>query len=401
MSLSVLNNMSSLMAQNELNVTNKDLQQTLFHLSSGSRLNSGSDDAAGLSIADGLNANITALQQSTRNANDGIASLQVADGGLSQVTSLLNRAVTLATESSTSTVQDSQRTALNNEFTHIKSEIDNIGTNTTYNNAQVFTSASTDVYLSDGQKSSDITVSAGTLSAASIGLGQFASGSFSLTGLPTTATDSVTIAGQQYNFVSAFTVAGGKQTTANEVKIGVDVATTLANLTAAINGSTGSGLAYSSPTVANTTAHVTSDQGSSITVQSLVAGTATPAVAATLTGNVGGWANGATTLTGGLANGDISTATTAKLALTAINTAITTVAATRGTIGATVNQLNAAVNVMNTQVQNLTSGESAIKDADIGQEVANLSKFQILNQTGISALAQANQSMQSVLKLLQ
>jgi len=84
-----------------------------------------------------------------------------------------------------------------------------------------------------------------------------------------------------------------------------------------------------------------------------------------------------------------------------IDTAIQSVAATRGALGASINRLQSAVNVINNQTQNLTAAQSGIRDADISQEVANLTKFQILNQTGISALAQANQTQQSVLKLLQ
>src|SRR4051794_29652933 len=141
MSLSILNNPASLAAQNELSITSTSLQKTLFQLSSGSRINSGADDAAGLAIADGLHANITALTQSSRNANDGVGKLQVADGALAQGTTLLNRAVTLATESATGTVSQSQRGALDAEFTAIKAEIDRIGNNTTFNGTAVFQSA--------------------------------------------------------------------------------------------------------------------------------------------------------------------------------------------------------------------------------------------------------------------
>src|SRR5882724_8189484 len=141
MALSILNNIASLAAQNQLAVTGANLQKTLFRLSSGSRINSGADDAAGLAIADGLQANITGLTQSARNANDGVGQLQVADGALAQVTTLLNRAVTLATESATGTVSNSQRTALDAEFTAIKAEIDRIGNNTTFNGTAVFQSA--------------------------------------------------------------------------------------------------------------------------------------------------------------------------------------------------------------------------------------------------------------------
>src|SRR3954454_18821116 len=143
MALSILNNIPSLAAQNQLSITQMSLQKTLYALSSGSRINSGADDAAGLAIADGLHANITALTQSARNANDGVGKLQVADGALSQVTTLLNRAVTLATEASTGTVSSSQRTALDAEFTQIKAEIDRIGSTTTFNGTSVFTASTT------------------------------------------------------------------------------------------------------------------------------------------------------------------------------------------------------------------------------------------------------------------
>src|SRR5204863_2477247 len=173
MALSILNNIPSLAAQNNLSITGGNLQKTLFRLSSGSRINTGADDAAGLAIADGLRANITALTQSARNANDGVGSLQVADGSLAQVTTLLNRAVTLATESATGTVSNSQRTALDSEFTAIKAEIDRIGSKTNYNGSAVFTASSTSVYLSDSSagNSSQIGVTPGVLTALGIGLG--------------------------------------------------------------------------------------------------------------------------------------------------------------------------------------------------------------------------------------
>src|SRR5246127_3966773 len=104
MSLGILTNVAATYAQNNLNQTQGSLQTVLQQLSSGSRINSGADDAAGLAIADGLHANETALTQSSQNASNGVGSLQVADGALAQVTTLLNRAVTLATEAATGTV---------------------------------------------------------------------------------------------------------------------------------------------------------------------------------------------------------------------------------------------------------------------------------------------------------
>jgi flagellin len=282
MAISLLNNIAALEAQNQLQVTQSKLQNTLFQLSSGSRINSGADDAAGLAIANGLQANVTALNQSANNANNGVGALQVADGALAQVTSLLNRAVTLATESANGTVSTTQRSALDAEFTQIKSEIDRIGSSTTFNGTSVFTANTTSIFLTDA-----------------------------------------------------------------------------------------------SSAAANNTIGVT----------------------------VGVLSQSAINYTGGtnvnLSTNDLTSASNATTALGNIDSAITNVAALRGQIGASVNRLQSAVNVINSQVQNLTAAQDQITAANIPQQVTNLSEYSILNQSGISALAQANSAQQSILKLLQ
>jgi flagellin len=394
MALSILNNIPSLAAQNQLAITGSNLQRTLFRLSSGSRINSGADDAAGLAIADGLRANITALTQSARNANDGVGSLQVADGSLAQVTTLLNRAVTLATESATGTVSDTQRTALDSEFTAIKAEIDRIGTNTTFNGTAVFSSSATNVYLSDSTSGgySTISVTTGALSSLGIGLGANASNVLSAIANPA-ATKTVTIGTQAYTFVATLTGA------ANEVLVGGTTAASLSNLAAAVNGGVGAGVAYGTGTVANTSATAVAG-ASTVTFTAKVAGTGGNAVATSTTDANMGFSGGAT-MTGGAGAAGLTTAAAAQAALSNINSAIQSVAGTRGQIGAAINRLQSAVNVIQNQSQNLSAAEDGIRAADIAQEVANMTKFSILNQTGISSLAQANQMQQSVLKLLQ
>ncbi len=172
MSLGVLNNLSAVYAENNLNNTNNSLNTVLQQLSSGSKINSGADDAAGLSLVDGLQANQTALTQSETNAQEGVGLLQVADGALSQVTSLLNRAVTLATEASNGTLNTSQDTAANQEYQSILSEINNIGSTTTYNQNQVFGSGNAvNIYTGDssaqGSSVDDLNIAA--LSSANVG----------------------------------------------------------------------------------------------------------------------------------------------------------------------------------------------------------------------------------------
>src|SRR6202020_3457547 len=144
MSLGVLTNVAAINAENSLNQTQNSLQTVLQQLSSGSRINSGADDAAGLSVADGLAANEAALTQSAQNAQNGVGLLQTADGALSQVTNLLNRAVTLATEASNGGLTSAQSTAADTEFQSILTEIGNIGTSTNFNSTAVFSTTATD-----------------------------------------------------------------------------------------------------------------------------------------------------------------------------------------------------------------------------------------------------------------
>lgn len=396
MALSILNNIPSLAAQNQLAITGSELQRTLFRLSSGSRINSGSDDAAGLAIADGLHANITALTQSSRNANDGVGALQVADGSLAQVTTLLNRAVTLATESANGTVSNNQRVALDSEFSAIRAEIDRIGTNTTFNGTAVFTATPTNVYLSDSTSggASNIGVTTGLLSASGIGLTANASGTLTSTA-NAVATKTVTVGATTYTYVANLSATP----TANEVLIGANAAATLANLASAINGGAGAGTTYGQGTVANASA-VAVAGATTVSFVSKTPGTAGNTVATTTT-DVGNTFGTATMTGGGTGVATLTTAVLAQAALTNINAAIAFVAGTRGQIGAAINRLQSAVNVMQNQSQNLSAAEDGIRAADIAQEVANMTKFSILNQTGISSLAQANQMQQSVLKLLQ
>ena len=170
MSLGVLNNLSAIYAENNLNNTNNSLNTVLQQLSSGSKINSGADDAAGLSLVDGLQANSMALAQSQTNASEGVGLLTVADGALSQVTNLLNRAVTLATEASNGTLNSSQDTAANQEYQSILSEVNNIGTTTTYNNQAVF-GKQTAIYTGDSstEGSSIDKLNVSTLSSSNLG----------------------------------------------------------------------------------------------------------------------------------------------------------------------------------------------------------------------------------------
>jgi flagellin len=295
--MGVLNNIAATYAANNLSNTQSSLQNVLTQLSSGSRINSGADDAAGLSLANGLQANQTALTQSASNVSLGVGLLQTADGALSQVNNLLNRAVTLATEAGNGTLNGSQDAAANQEYQSILAEITNIGKATTYNGNAVFGAAGgVSIYTSDG----------------------------TTTG---TSTDTLTIA------------------------------------------------ALSSATVGDSGGTIAAGAGNSITY---TAGTSVD-----------------------LSGTDLTSSGNAQTALTAIGNAISAVAGQRGYLGSQINTLNSMASVETTQSENLASASNSIMATDYTTATSMLSKYQILTQTGISALAQANSTQQAVTKLLQ
>lgn len=397
MPIGILNNIASLSAENQLSITNSNLQSTLYQLSSGSRINSGADDAAGLAIANGLQANITALTQSARNANDGVGMLQVADGALAQVTTLLNRAVTLATEASTGTVSDSQRQALQSEFSQIKAEIDRIGTNTTYNGAQIFAGSGTNF----NQLTTAVTNAAGMATAVTgnvtVKTWDSTAGAYAAVqtfNATTSDTNNGTVAGLIENINNSGSgLFATLDNTGNLVITDSQNRGTAAGTELADGGATT--LQIGADAAAETLANTSNSSTMSVYLSdSTVAGSSTIGVALGQfsSSNMNGIS---------LSNNNLSTQGTAQTALTDINNAIAQVAALRGQLGASVNRLQSASNVISNQVQNLTFAENGITAADVPSAVANLTKYSILEQTGISALAQANQQQQLVLKLLQ
>ncbi|MGO8717922.1 MAG: flagellin [Acidobacteriaceae bacterium] len=397
MSLGVLNNISAIYAENNLNQTSASLQNTLTQLSSGSRINSGADDAAGLSLADGLGANAAALTQSATNASSGVGLLQVADGALSQVTNLLNRAVTLATEASNGTLNSSQDAAANQEYQSILSEINNIGSTSSYNGVAVFGS-STAIFTGDASAigSSVDTLSIKALTSSSVGDVGGTIGSATTANIYTStgvATGTLT------------TGAGtlGIQVGTNPVvTVNIAAGASISDIATDINNSHIGGISATVQSAGGYDSLVISDQGAALV--GFVGTTMGFAADPTFAQSGGAAANGIsyTTGTGAALNAtDLTNSTDAQTALTAISSAISDVAAQRGYLGSQINTLNSAATVESTEQTNVVSAQNNIMATDYGEATSNLSKYQILSQTGISALAQANTVQQEVLKLLQ
>lgn len=468
MSLGVLNNISAIYAQNNLSNTQAAQSKTLQQLSSGSRINSGADDAAGLSLANGLEASATALSQSAKNASEGVDFLQVADGALSQVTSLLNRAVTLATEASNGTLNTSQVGAADAEYQKILGEIDTINNNTEYNGINTFAKNAAYTVANAGDKlnttAAGFTVTFGTKTwtiQSSTG-----AGGVTVTKLPaagdtlaniaadlnaglganvasvlgnqlilgkgasiTTAANLTESLGQLGTATSTVTVANAADTIApgaNAVSItfadgstfnlGAPFAAagaggTLANLASAVqtvanaNGKTvgvtlsGNSLILTGATLLDTTATETETAGTG--VNNNVAIFTSDGTISQSYNNDASDVVAASTSSLSLLGTSLAGTNVAQAALAKINIAIMTVAGERGTLGANINTLTAVENVMSTQSTNTLSAENDVTATDYGAATSEMSKAQILMQTGIAALAQAQQSQQLVAKLLQ
>jgi flagellin len=427
MALGVLNNLSAIYAENALNNTSASLQTVLQQLSSGSKINSGADDAAGLSLVDGLEANATALTQSSTNTHEGAGLLQVADGALSQVTNLLNRAVTLATEASNGTLDSAQDTAANQEYQSILAEINNIGSTTTYNQQQVFTGneAGVSIYTGDSSAVGSAVDSLffAKLSSSTVGdqggtvqqsdAGQFIDlSSDTVPGTLTTAAGT----GDAITGGLTFTTANANGTTSTYTTAATTVSALMAEInaqnipgvyatftSAAKTGNTSGSIAAGDMgiQISNTNSNVVITEGA----------TALADTPSTATSSINANSAATTTISYGIAAGGDNSANLAATSLTTqanaqnaedvINLAISYASAQDGYIGAQINTLNAMAEVMTTQQETVVSAQNAVQATDYASATSNMSKYEILSQTGISALAQANTVEQEVTKLLQ
>ena len=282
-------NVASLRAANASTSANAMLQTSMQRLSTGSRINSAKDDAAGMAISDTMTAQIRGMNQGIRNANDGIAMAQTAEGALGEVSNMLQRVRELTVQATSGTYSSSDKTNMQAEVTALSAQITSTLANTQFNGNKLFDA------------------SAGTVTAA------------------TSAPAPVAPA------YSTFKIQAG------------------ANAADSVN------VKFNKLTDDTTITNATSI--------------------------------------------DLTTAT--NTALATVDSALKTVSTYRAGLGAAQNQLQSAVNNLTTNSTNLTAAKSQITDADFSSETTNLAKAQILSQASTAMLAQANQSQQGVMKLLQ
>ena len=285
MAVRIFNNIPSLNAQRILGINNSRLAQSVERISSGIRINRGSDDAAGLAISEGLRSDIRALRQAVRNANDGVSLINVTEGALNEQSGILIRLRELASQAATGTVGSTERATIQLEFTALRNELDRIAQTTEFNGQK----------LIEGSLASSVTSTNHILIQV---------------GLDSTSHSRINLNG--------------------EVDLGAMTSTGLS-------------------------------------IHQL----------------------------------SVTSADAALTALEQVNTSIGTLTAGRGKIGAVQNRLIRTISTISIAVENLSAAESAIRDADIAEEVALLTRNQILVQAATAMVGQANLIPQSVLQLLQ
>jgi len=502
--ISFQTNVDSLVAQENLNINSQLQSQTIQQLSSGYRINSSGDDAAGLAVANQYKSEVAQLTQGVNNANQGLSQLQIVDGGLSNISQILDRLQTLATESASSTFAG-DRSTLNQEYQQDLAEITRQASNINLNAGGTYNTQMA-VYIgganntTDAQVSIDLSGASNAVDAASLGLAstsvigggtsftgntvdnlsdsnavfnqtattgstsfsiqyanasgavqtadvsvaasvdgesgtQFISdlnsaittagitgitaqigtgGDLQFTGgnlLQVTATDTGLVGGSQpvttatsllnganYQTASqAFTdFAAGQAQTLTFTTGGTNYSVTLSNANAANEGNAltalNNGLAGSGIYAVETSAGIAFQGANSFTISSTAA-------AGGASGSLGAGTAGAVAV-----NAPTTSASATGNALNAINaiaTAIKNLGLVQGAVGAGENKLNYAINLANSQITNFSSAQSQIMDANVAQAAANLTKSQVLEQSTVAAMAQANSEPQAVLKLLQ
>jgi flagellin len=376
-------NVVSLNAQRNLSSSQNALATSLQRLSSGMRINSAKDDAAGLAISERMTSQIRGLNQAARNANDGISMAQTAEGALGEIGNNLQRIRELAVQSRNASNSVSDRQALNNEVQQVKAEIDRVASSTSFNGTKLIDGSFTNQSFQVGANVGETISISSLVDARSSSLGTSTSSTANVTGVAATGFTAITAGDLTINGVSVGAVAAGG-----------NAATQGANIAAAIN-------TVSSTTNVTATADaagvVTLTNGSgSNTVVAFAGASATTAT----TGLTAGTTTASSSTVAGFAGVDISTTWGADTAIAAMDSALSALNAGRADLGAYQNRFSSAIANVQTTAENLSASRSRIVDTDFAAETATLSRNQVLQQAGTAMLTQANAMPQSVLALL-
>ncbi len=391
-------NTMSLNAQRNLSTSGASLATTIQRLSSGLRINSAKDDAAGLAISERFSTQIRGLDVAVRNANDGISLAQVAEGSLTEIGNNLQRIRELSVQSANATNSASDRAALNAEVKQLSSEIDRVAKQSEFNGTKLLDGSFSSQLFQVGANAAqaiaiDKVVDA---KAASLGNVKFAADRVATTDAAAATSDGK-LSGLVLNGVTISDISW------KAGDAGTDVAKAVANGINAQMGETGL------RATVGTTGRITleslkADKDFTITAGTITGGAGTPAVPANATeiGMTGITAvTAAATATASFVSTlDISSVKGASQALEIVDKALTAVNGARADLGAVQNRFTSVVANLQTSSENLAASRSRIRDTDFAKETAELTRTQILQQAGTAMLAQANQVPQNVLSLL-
>ncbi len=384
-------NTMSLNAQRNLSTSGSSLATTIQRLSSGSRINSAKDDAAGLAISERFGTQIRGTDVAIRNANDGISLAQVAEGSLTEIGNNLQRVRELSVQASNATNSASDRKALQAEVTQLVSEIDRVAKQSDFNGTKLldgsFSSQLFQVGANAGQSIAiDKTIDA---KAGSLGTATFANGT---TDALDASTDGARITGKVMG-VDIGTV---------ELKAGATTADASKAVATAINAKIGEAGIYAEANADGTMKLSSVKEGKAVVAADIAL------ERSDLTAATGVW--GAKAAAGDYTAGtdtaanvqklDVSTVLGAQQALEVVDKALGAINNTRADLGAIQNRFTSVVANLQTSSENLSASRSRIKDTDFAKETAELTRTQILQQAGTAMLAQANQVPQGVLSLL-
>jgi flagellin len=390
-------NVASLNAQRNLNNAQGALQNSLARLSSGLRINSARDDAAGLAVSQRLGAQIKSLNQAMRNANDGISMLQTAEGAMDEMQNILTRMKELGTQAANGTIGSTERGFINTELVELRDEMQDIASRTSFNGQNLLTgSLSTSVNAGSTETNVGTTVVAGT-SVTALDVSKAKAGTtFTFTN-PSGANVTLSDGTNSQTITVAAATAGSTQTL-DFSNLGIKL--TLSSVSTETDANIAAGFAASG----NDTIVTASGSGATnLQVSSGTAvGTDTVAISfADMRINSAGAASQISTLATALTNFNSSQSEgNARTIMSAVDGALDYFSTQRATLGALQNRMQSSVASTAVATENLSAARSRVRDADFAAETSALTRGQILQQAGQAMLAQANALPQGVLQLL-
>ena len=406
----IQHNLTAMNANRMLNVTTSAQSKSAEKLSSGYKINRAADDAAGLSISEKMRKQIRGLTQASSNAQDGVSAVQTAEGALTEVHSMLQRMNELAVQSSNGTNSQTDRKAIQDEIDQLTSEIDRVSETTKFNETYLLKGDSTkaakanfmksDYAIKDGVKlylegetDTDKNLTGDALKEAIASGAKIYTEEAGAGKQDKNTTNKLAIKGSDYAYVTKLYDKKGNAVTAEQIKAKQAADGTDATNDGYFTSEGGKGVAVAADAAAAFTEgydvngaisfslHVGADSAADNKIEVKIESMSAAGI--------------------GVKGLNVSTEDDATAAIDRISEAIQKVSSQRSTLGAAQNRLEHTIANLDNVVENTTSAESRIRDTDMAQEMVNYSKNNILAQAGQSMLAQANQSNQGVLSLLQ